>query len=434
MAFELLDLYDLILVIVGLVIFGAGLLPRYVEKLPLSRPILLIAFGFLVFWLPLGIPAPDPIAQGTMAERLTELGVILALMTAGLKLDRVPGLRTWESTWRLLAITMPLTIALAALLGWVVGLAVPTAVLLGAVIAPTDPVLASEVQVEGPGEATEEEPKPGVDGMRDEVRFALTSEAGLNDGLAFPFTNLAIAMAMLGVAPGNWFGEWALIDVGFRGLVTAVGAFGVGYVMARLVFVKEIEPTTTGAKSMLGVEVLGALFVVYGLTEFFGGYGFIAVFVAAVIIRNHRREHPYHEAFHDVSEQTDQLLMAAIMVLFGGLIAGGLFEPLTWELVAAALALVFVVRPVCGVVGLLGFDRRWSERLAISFYGLRGIGTFYYLAFALNTATFQDAEAIWALAGLTVLVSAVVHGVTATPLVEERLGDSEPELSDTPTG
>lgn len=431
MALELLDLYDLVLALLGLTVLGVGLLPRYVEEMPLSKPILYIAFGFLVFRLPLGVPAPDPLLQGAMAERLTELGVIIALMTAGLKLDRRPGLREWESAWRLLTITMPLTIGLAALVGWWAGLAIPTAVLLGACIAPTDPVLASEVQVEGPGAASEEKPKEDTDGKRDEVRFALTSEAGLNDGLAFPFTNLAVAVALMGAAPGNWFGEWFLIDILFRGVIAAIGGGGLGWLLARLIFIKEIAPDTPLAKALFGVEALGATLVVYGLTEFFGGYGFIAVFVAAVIIRGYEDDHAAYSPLHDFSEQLEQLLMALIMILFGGLIAGGLFAPLTWGLVAAALVIVFLVRPVSGIVGLIGFDRSWGERLAISSYGLRGIGTFYYLAFGLNQAPFQDADLIWALAGLTVLVSIVVHGVTATPVVEELLGES-PEIEGTP--
>lgn len=421
-------IYDILLVLVGIAILGVGILPRYVEERPISKAILYVAFGYVVFSLPLGVPAPDPLAQGAFAERIAEVGVIVALMTAGLKLDRPPGLRSWISTWRLLAITMPLTIVAAALLGSWAGFAVPTAVLLGAVVAPTDPVLATEVSVEGPGGSNEDESKAGVAGGEDEVRFALTSEAGLNDGLAFPFTNLAVAMALVGIAPGNWIGEWLLVDVAFRLGVALLTGLGLGWVVAKLIFVTEVESDNPLAISLLGIEALGATLFVYGLTEVVGGYGFIAVFVASMVVRHYEREHDYYEELHDLSEKVEQLLMAVIMILFGGTIAGGLFGPLTWEYAVAALALVFVVRPLCGVVGLLGFERSWAERLVISFYGVRGIGTFYYLAFALNHAAFGDPDGIWALAGLVVLVSVVVHGVTATPVVEKALGEGTPEV------
>ena len=429
MGLEIFQLYDFLLILVGIAILGIAILPRFIADLPITDPLFYIAFGFVLFSLPIGIPAPDPLAQGHMTERLTEIGVIVALMTVGLKIDRPPGLRSWESAWRLIGVTMPLTIGLAALVGWWVGLAIPTAMLLGAAIAPTDPVIASEVQVEGPGGSSEEEPKEGAAGGEDEVRYALSAESGLNDGFAFPFTNLAIAMALVGVAPGNWIGEWLLIDVLGKIVVGVVGGLVFGYLLARIVFVKPVEDPLP--KAMLGLEALGGTFAVYGLIEFLGGYGFIGVFIAATVLRDYERRHAFYEPMHDLSEKAEQLLQIAIMTLFGGAIAGGLFAPLTLELILAAVAIVFVVRPVSGIVALLGFERSWSERLSISFYGLRGIGTFYYLSHALNQAPFADPEVVWALAGATILLSAVVLGITATPIIEKTLGEESPDLEET---
>jgi NhaP-type Na+/H+ or K+/H+ antiporter len=150
-AFTALESYDLVLIALGFAVLAATVLPHLFSDKPLSLPMVLLAFGFVVFALPLGLEPPDPLEQGESTERLTELGVIIALMGAGLKLDRPPGWRAWRSTWLLLAITMPLTIAAAAVLGWwVAGFVPATAMLLGAVIAPTDPVLATEVQVGSP--------------------------------------------------------------------------------------------------------------------------------------------------------------------------------------------------------------------------------------------------------------------------------------------
>ncbi|XVH31720.1 cation:proton antiporter [Haloferacaceae archaeon DSL9] len=416
-----LEQYDLLLALIGLAILGVTILPRFVSGHPVSVPLFYLVYGAAIFSLPLGLPEPNPLVYGTLTERLAELAVIIALMGAGLKLDREPGLRAWESTWRLLAITMPVTIALIAILGWwSLGFTIPAAVLLGAVLAPTDPVLATEVQVEGPEEGDENEPLPEAAGGRDEVRFALTSEAGLNDGLAFPFTYLAVSLALVGVAPSNWIGEWLLVDVGYRIATALFVALPLGWLIAKVLFYRPAH--TPLAKSLLGLEALSGTLLVYGVTELVGGYGFIAVFVAAVVMRHYERQHEYYDALHDVSEKSEQLLMALLMILFGGAVAAaGLLDPLGLMDVLAIAAIVLVVRPLAGMIGFLGFDRSLDERLTISFFGIRGVGTFYYLAYGLNSAPFLQPERIWAVAGGVVVFSIVLHGITATPVVERWL-------------
>lgn len=410
-----LELYDVGLVTIGLVLLGIAVLPLLVSERPISMPVFFVVFGMIVFAVPVGFAPPDPLEQGHTAERLAELGVIIALMAVGLKIDRPPGLRAWSSTWRLLAITMPLSIAGAAFLGWwLVGFLAPTAVLLGAVIAPTDPVLASEVQVQEPGAG--EEVDPDEANREDEVRFALTSEAGLNDGLAFPFTNLAIAIALVGLAPGNWVGEWLLVDVVYKIVVGVLVGWGAGWAIARIIFAA--TPQTRVAQSVQGIEAIAGTLITYGLTELVGGYGFIAVFVGAMAIRHYERSHDYNESLHEISELAEQILMALIMVFFGGAVVGGLLDPLTLEGLLAALAILFFVRPLAGILGLAGFDRPWSERGTIAFFGIRGIGSFYYLAHGLNEAAFADADLLWAVVGTIVLVSVVLHGVTATPIMK----------------
>ncbi|WP_049923711.1 cation:proton antiporter [Halopiger djelfimassiliensis] len=414
-----LELYDVLLVVVGITLLGIAVLPRVVARRPISMPLFFVAFGIAVFSLP-WLPAPDPLEQSHLTERLAELGVIIALMALGLKIDRPPGVLTWSATWRLLLVAMPLSIAGAALLGWWFGgLVVPSAILLGAVIAPTDPVLAAEVQVQDPGE--------GLDGERaeaetideadveHEVRFALSSEAGLNDGFAFPFTNLAIAVALVGVGPGSWLGEWLLIDVAYRIVVAALLGVVLGWIMAKIIF--STMPETRVGQSVKGTEAIAGTLIVYGITELLGAYGFISVFVAATAIREYERTHEYNRTLHEITELSEQVLLGVIMVFFGGAVANGLLEPLTLEAAVAAVAIVFLVRPAAGLVSLLGFDRPWIERGVIAFFGVRGIGSFYYLAYGLNEAAFAGAELVWAIVGAVVLVSILVHGVTATPAV-----------------
>ena len=409
------ELYDVGVAVIGLALLGVGVLPRFIDDRAISMPIFFVGFGMAIFSLPVVPFVPAPLEQGEATERLVELGVVIALMTLGLKIDRPPGLTEWTATWRLLVITMPLSIIGAALLGWwAIGLIVPTAVLLGTVIAPTDPVLASEVQVEEPGEGGMDEDVP-PEHSEQEVRFALSSEAGLNDGLAFPFTNLAIAIALVGLAPARWFGEWLFVDVGYKIVVGTFVGVVAGWVLARLIFAT--VPDTQIAQSVRGIEAIGGTLAVYGLTEAIGAYGFIGVFVAALMIRNYERSHEYNRPLHRVAELSEQVMMALIMVFFGGAIVGGLFTPLTIESIAVAVAIVFVVRPAAGLLGLLGFERHWSERVTIAFFGVRGIGSFYYLAYALNAAPFPDADLVWAVVGAVVLLSVVVHGITATPVI-----------------
>lgn len=402
---EAVDSYDLILALLGLAALGTALIPRLIHDHPVSFPILYVGLGIVIFALPLGLPDPDPLIHRDVAERLTELGVIVALMGAGLKLDRPVGWARWRSTWQLLAVTFPLTIVLSALLGyWAVGLAPAAAMLLGAVISPTDPVLASDVQVQGPGR-----------GEEDEVRFALTSEAGLNDGLAFPFTNAAIAMAVSGASPQNWIGEWLLVDIAYRVAVGIVLGYAIGRGLAGVVFA--LPARTRLAEFSEGLVALAATLIAYGLTELAGGYGFLAVFVAAVALRDYEREHEYHKVLHQFSEEVERLLMAVLLILLGGAIVTGLFEHLTWEAALAGAIIVIVIRPVSGIIALGGVDATTRQKITISFFGIRGIGSLYYLAHAINQAFYGQETRLWALVGFIVLLSIVLHGATATPVM-----------------
>ena len=219
--------HALLLATFGGIILLTAWLPMFLKRLPISLPMVCILIGMMLGWLPISpLKGINPLEDRLLTERLTEFVVIVALMGAGLKLDRPLSWRGWEPSWRLLFLAMPLTIAGIALLGWgVLDLTVSSALLLGAALAPTDPVLASDVQV-GP-------PQSGEEG---EVRFALTSEAGLNDGAAFPFVYLAIALAVAGEAHPGLFLEWFAIDVLWRiGAGLAIGWLG-GKVMGYLTF------------------------------------------------------------------------------------------------------------------------------------------------------------------------------------------------------
>ncbi|MEU2615733.1 cation:proton antiporter [Micromonospora sp. NPDC007271] len=412
---------DVAFAVVGVGALLAGILPRVLERRPLSMPIAFLGLGVLVFLLPTGLPTPDPLRWPELTTHLTEVGVIVALMGAGLKIDRRLSWARWSSTWRLLAVAMPLCIAAVALLGWWwAGLVPATALLLGAVLAPTDPVLAADVQVGEPSD---------VEDSEDEVRFALTSEAGLNDGLAFPFVYAAVAIATTSLGPADWLARWLTVEVGYKLTVGVGGGLLVGWLLGKLFF--RAPSALRLARHAEGFLALAATFLAYGVVEVAGGYGFLAVFVAARAIRAAERTHEFHSVLHAFAEQVERLLTVLLLLLLGGAVIGGLLAPLTWPAALVGLALIFVVRPLAGWLSLRGAPGRPAERWVIALFGIRGVGSFYYLAYATSHAHFPQAELLWATVGLVVIVSVVVHGIAATPvmLLLDRAGERTHDAS-----
>jgi NhaP-type Na+/H+ or K+/H+ antiporter len=403
---------NLLFAAAGLAVFIAAVLPKLLRNMPFSMPMVFLGAGMGAFALIPTLPDPDPVAHGDFVLHLSEICVIISLMGAGLALDRPVGRRQWSTTWRLLGIAMPLCIIGLTLLGlWFLGLGLGAALLVASSLAPTDPVLASEVQV---GEPADDD---GGTDKEDEVRFGLTSEAGLNDGLAFPFVYLAIAISIAGSSPSEWFPEWFGVDVVWRLAIGLLLGFLTGKLLARLFFSARADSLRLSNHSE-GFVALAATFLAYGVTEMIEGYGFIAVFVCAVTIRAAERTHGYHRVLHSYVEQLERLLTVVILVLLGGAISRGLLEGIGWTEVLVALAFLLVVRPLAGWLGLLGGKTGPRERIALSFFGIRGIGSLYYLSYALGKGRFADqAEWLWAFVGLVVALSIVIHGATTSPLM-----------------
>ncbi|WP_338665641.1 cation:proton antiporter [Pararoseomonas sp. SCSIO 73927] len=399
------DPYILALTGFGVLVALVAWLPLVLKRLPLSLPIVCIALGAALFSLPQMTIRPLPLDHPEITERFTEFVVIIALMGAGLKLDRIFDWRRWAVTWRLLGVTMPLGIAaIALLLGGGLGMPWVIALLLAASLAPTDPVLAADVQV-GP-------PKTGEE---DEVRFGLTSEAGLNDGLAFPFVHLAIALAAVAGTGEPWFVEWFT----YRVLWEIGAGVGAGWLIGRafgwLTF--HVPAETKLAKTGDGLIALSATLVSYGLTEIIHSYGFLAVFVTAVAFRHAHRDHDFQLQMHAVTEQIERIAMMVLLLVFGGALVSGLLAPVTWADVGIAAVILLVIRPVTGLIGLIGFRADRSEKLTLAFFGIRGVGSFYYLAYGLNHMEVAGAERLWGLVGLIVLMSVLLHGLTVTPIM-----------------
>ncbi|MFF9488920.1 cation:proton antiporter [Streptomyces sp. NPDC014676] len=401
---------DYLFTLLGAGALGAAVLPRLVARRPLSLPLVFLVCGVALQWLPLPMPEIDPVADRTWVEHVTEICVIVSLMGAGLALNRPFGRRHWQGTWRQLGVTMPLTIAAVGLLAWgLLDWPPVAALLLAAVLAPTDPVLASEVRVGAPTDSEHDE---------DEVRFTLTSEAGLNDGLAFPFVMAAVALAAAGGRPtGEGIAHWALVEVLYKCVVGVSAGLAVGTLLGWLFF-------RAGRRAMRlsehreGFVAIGATFLAYGVTELLHGYGFLAVFVTACRIRGAERAHGYHRVLHDFVEQVERLLTAALLFLLGVFVAQGGLASLTWQGAAVGLLLLSAVRPLTAWAAQFGTSAGPRERVVIAVFGIRGIGSLFYLAHALGTPGFGvPAERLWAVVTFTVLASVVLHGVSATPVI-----------------
>ncbi|MBV7407485.1 sodium:proton antiporter [Maritimibacter sp. DP1N21-5] len=395
------ETYHLQLAFVGTIVILALWLPRLVSRRePTAPPLMLLFAGAVTFLLPGFSPLPDPNDAPVIWERVSEMAVIVALFGAGMRIDEVGDLRRWVPAIRLLAVAMPLTIVAVAFLGaGLAGLSVAGAILLGAVLAPTDPVLASDVQV-GPPHEGEERP----------VRFALTTEAGLNDGLAFPFVYLALFVAAEGLAPWDWGLEWVGVDVLYKIIVGGLAGWAGGRMLGLVLF--NFPRNAVLAETGSGVIALAGVFLCYGSTELVEGYGFIAVAVMGFTLRRVEKEHEFHRRLHDFSEAIEHGLTAVLLVTFGSVLPLILAD-LSWAHAGIALILILVIRPLAGWVSLWRAGLPGKDRLFVATYGVRGIGSIYYLAYAASHGDITEQSDLWAIVAIAILLSTMLHGFTA---------------------
>lgn len=393
-----LNPYHIALAAIGAIVIIARWLPRLVsDREPAAAP-LMILFGAAAVLLVPDVPTlPDPRESPRTWELVSELTVIVALFGTGMRIDNLRPWKKWIPTFRMLGIAMPLTILAVTLLGvGLEGLTVAGAILLGAVLAPTDPVLAADVQV-GPPQEGAEHP----------TRFTLTTEAGLNDGLAFPFVYLGLIVAADGLNPGAWALDWLVWDVVYRISVGALmgwaGAKALGYVLF------SIPTGAVLAETGSGVIALAGVLLCYGSTELVEGYGFIAVAVMGLTLRRVEEDHHFHRRLHDFSESIEHALTAVLLVALGSVLPL-LFADLTWMHVVFALLLILVIRPLSGWLGLIGSDLPRRDRAVVSVYGVRGIGSIYYLCYAGSHMEFVNENQLWSLVALVILLSTILHG------------------------
>ncbi|TGC10559.1 cation:proton antiporter [Methanolobus halotolerans] len=401
------DIYDIGLFYLGIVILIAILIPRFLTDYMITAPIAyLLISASVFFFFPEGV-LPHPEESPFLGKRLTEMGVIISLTAAGLKLTRPFAWQSWRYAARLLIITMPLTIALIALFGWrFLGFAPATAMLLGAVLAPTDPVLASDIQTTPPHKED-----------TSSTRLALTSEAGLNDGLAFPFTNMAIAMALVGIDPSMWFTDWLVTDFFYKIIMGTLVGLVTGWLLAKVIFSCP-KPQCHSSAISTSLLAISLTLLPYGLAEMLNSYGFITVFVAACAFRYQETTHEYLNVLHDFSEEIERTLVVILFTMLGIYISHGLLDDFQWYMIPAALLIVLVIRPLTGLIGLTGTSLQRSRKYLISFYGIRGIGSIYYVLYAFDHAGFEQSKEALALVTTVIILSIFIHGLSSRPVMK----------------
>ncbi len=404
--------FALWLALAGTLLIALTLGSSLLARLPLSTAMLMLGVGISLGPWGLDLATPGPFDSGKLLEHTTEVIVLLSLFGSGLKMSASLSDRRWFPPLRLAVLSMLLTVALITAIGvWGLGLPLGAAVLLGGILAPTDPVLATEVQL-----ADAED--------RDALRFALTGEGGLNDGTAFPVVMLGLGLLGLhDIGTGGW--RWVAVDLVWASVAgLAIGAaLGVGVGRAVLTLRRK-HGHALGHDNFLALGLIG---LAYGLAVLLHGYGFLAVFAAGLALRHTEQRDerraaqprdaavPLAPAVLDFNNQLDR---------FGELAGVALIGMLLWAVPWVPAALWFVplmllaVRPLAVVLGLVGAGVPASKQRLIAWFGIRGIGSVYYLSYALNHGLQSDiAETLVGLTFAVVVASIGLHGVSVTPLM-----------------
>ena len=425
--FTFADTFPIGLLFVGLAVFAAvGAMSHEHER----------AFSAALIYLGLGavaaaaiqifdIPWVDPFEDEKVIEHVAEVALIFALFSSGLKLDRPLRWREWSSVTRLLVLAMPLTMAGIALFGsQVMGLSLGAALLLGAILAPTDPVLAGDIGVGPPGDEAEHEPN-----------FALTAEAGGNDGLAAPLVLIGLFVAE--ESGTGWLGEWFVADLLYACLAGVAIGVAVGWAAAWSVHV--LRDRELLAPAFDGYHAVATALILYGVAEAAGGYGFLAVFAGGLAFRRYEHGHELNGRVHAGAEQVEKFMELAAILLLGSLLTGaGLTAP-GWEGWVLAIVLLVVIRPLSTFLSLIGSQVEGAGgRSFVAWFGVRGVGTLYYAATVVGAGALSGGEeelVVWT-AIACVIVSIIVHGVTGGPalrllfrdVAEEEQEQAEPSL------
>lgn len=420
--------------LIGVLLVTMVLAGTVLGRLPLSSAMVYLAAGGLLGPAGLNVLQPDPLLHTALLERLAEGALLISLFAVGLRLEVPLRDRRWRLPVRLAFMSMAAMVALIAAVGvWGIGLPLGAAVLLGAILAPTDPVLASDVRSE-----------PGI--QPDRLGFSLAGEGALNDGAAFPFVMLGLGLLGLhGMGPYalRWWG----IDLLWATLGGIVIGGLIGAAAGRLVvYLRSQHREAVGLDEFLGLGLIG---MAYGAALLCLASGFLAVFAAGLALQRVREQphprtdplratgdvkghsydtlatHSHHasatmrDSVQDFNAQLEKFAELALVLMVGAMLAYAKPLPLTWWFVPVTLG---VLRPLSVAVATWGEDMSRLQRGMMSWFGIRGIGSVFYVMLALRMGidpAFGDI--LLSLTLWTVAVSIVAHGLTAQPLMHRYL-------------
>ena len=419
--------------LVGILMLTRGLTATALKRLPFTSAIIYLAAGILLGPTLLNAFYFDPLKQSGLLEVLTEIAVLISLFSAGVKMPVPVKWGKWRAPVRLAWVSMTITVALVAGFSYfVLGLPLGAGILLGALLSPTDPVLATDVQTRHPGD-------------NDRLRFTLTCEAGMNDGTGFPFVMLGLGL--LGLHELGDFGlRWVLVDV----VWATVGAIAIGVAGGTLIAhigwkLRGLEEKHDVLDDLVGLGLIG---VVYGFAVYVSTWGFLAVFFAGVALRQAEMKlaskagvateklegedahiaavtpAPEGEASPPqivsvealvFKEHLERLSELMLVLLLGGMMVR---EYWTWTSVGFALFLFLVARPVSVFIGLIGTNTSMRIRGISAWFGVRGIGSIYYLSYAIQHGlpTALAREMIQ-LTLVVITLSILFHGTSVKPLL-----------------
>ncbi len=420
-------------ILFGLLFLLMGLVSSAVKRLPLTTALLYLIVGLVLGPEVTGLFYLDPIENSALLERVTEVLVVLSLFVAGLKLRLRWQDPRWKIALRLGFLSMTLTVGMIAFVGVVfLGLPLGAAVLLGAILAPTDPVLASDIQVKDSSD-------------QERTRFSLTGEAGFNDGTAFPFVMLGLGL--LGEHELGVFGiRWLLVDV----LWAIPGGLLIGALFGTAIgrFVMWRRKSDEKSAILDDFIALGLMGTAYGVALLAETYGFLAAFSAGLALRRvertttdekaseqrsilmtgvvQNRENPpaggaayTAQAILFFNEQLERIGEVIVVVLIGGMIW---FSPTELRQLWFAPLLFFGVRPIAVLLGLWRSEVTVPQRRLIAWFGIRGVGSLYYLTYAIEHGLSGDlAVRLTTLTLLVVASSIIVHGISVTPIMAHYL-------------
>lgn len=424
-------------VLIGCLMLARGLAATSIARLPFTSSMAYLGVGLVVGPIALGLFSLDLVKQAPLLETLTEIAVLISLFSAGVKMPVPFTLARWMPSIRLAWLSMAISVALVtAFACLVLELPLGAGILLGAILAPTDPVLATDVQVRRPGDS-------------DQLRFTLTCEAGMNDGSGFPFVMLGLGLLghhELGNSGFTWL--WHDLLWGSAAAI-AIGVAG-GALLAWLGWqLRGKDPKHEVLDDLVG---LGLIALVYGVATWLHAWGFLAVFFAGVALRQtelrltgaredkqgllqaeevhpgtavkpNEPQTPLTVSAESLvfKEHLEHLSELTLVLLLGGAVSASAWN---WRTLGTALFLLLVARPVSVMLGLLGSNTGMRLRGIAAWFGVRGIGSVYYLCYAINHGLPTGlARELSHITIVVVMVSIVAHGISVTPLLNRYWKD-----------